>query len=103
MIFGMQFAAFSLVSELLQANDEVGRFFSRLVSELLSSAFGESSSSLLAQAGLFFALGFILVVIGWFKKDGEHDDMVFITEDGQIISTASHKRIGTLAEPSDGA
>jgi hypothetical protein len=103
MIFGMQFAAFSLVSELLQANDEVGRFFSRLVSELLSSAFGESSSSLLAQAGLFFALGFILVVIGWFKKDSENDDMVFITEDGQIISTATKKRIGTLAEPSEGA
>ena len=104
LIFSLQLAAFNIVSGLLQSNDDVGRFFSRLISELVRSAFGESSSSLLAQAGLFVALGFILLVIGWFAgRKAEVENTVFITEDGQIISTATKKRIGSLAEPMDGA
>jgi hypothetical protein len=105
MIFGLQVAAFNLVAEILQANDDVGRFFSRLASELVRSAIGESSSSLLLQAGLFIALGFILLVIAWlaWRKGETGGDTVFITDDGQIISTATQKRIGSLAEPFDKA
>ena len=102
LIFALQVLAFNIVSEALQADDEVGQFMGRLASELISSAFGQSSASLFIQAALFITLGFGLLVMAWLWKRGSQDgEMVLITDDGQIISTASQRRIGSISEPID--
>jgi hypothetical protein len=104
-IFMLQVVAFNIVSEALQADDEVGQFFARVFSELVSSAFGEGSANLFVQAAIFIALGFILLVLAWLSRrggDAKDGEMVLITDDGQIISTASHRRIGSI-EPQDKA
>lgn len=102
-IFMLQVALFRMVTEALSAQSEAEQFFARLVSEILRSALAHSSTTMLIQAAIFIGIGFVLLVILGFSggQAGNMGSSVLITEDGQIISTATQKRIGTIAQQNE--
>lgn len=100
-IFALQVLLLNSLSQLLRPTNEVERFLSRVGSEFLVSAFGQSSNTLIWQAGIYLALGFVLLLIAFFSRK-PHNPMdnsyVLVTEDGQIISTATQKRVNELID-----
>lgn len=102
-IIALQVMVFGIVTRALSADTPAQQFLARLVSEILHSVIAQSSSSMLIQAAVFIGIGFILLVIGGFSGEQSENlgSSVLITEDGQIISTATRKHIGTIAEEDD--
>jgi hypothetical protein len=103
-IFMLQVAVINIISEALSANTEAEQLLARLFSEILRSIFAQSSSSMLLQAALFIGIGFLLIVLSGFigRKTDDTGSSVLITEDGEIISTATQKRIGRLTPDDNG-
>ncbi|MDQ7025665.1 MAG: hypothetical protein Q9P44_08910, partial [Anaerolineae bacterium] len=94
----VQIMAFNIVSEVLNAQTDLEIFLGRIISEIARSAFSKASGTMFVFMGLYIAIGFILLGLSWIiTRDDDHNDgeMVLISEDGEIISTASQKRIGT--------
>lgn len=99
-IFVLQVAIFGIVTEALNTETAAEQFFARLFSEILRSAIAQSNSSMLLQAAIMIGIGFLLFVIAGFsgRQTQDNGNSVLIMEDGQIISTATQRRIGTLAQ-----
>lgn len=97
-----QVIAFNVVSEFLNAQSELEEFTGRIGSEVVRAAFANASGTMLMITGIYIALGFILLVIAWMitRDDDDEGEMVLISETGEIISTASQKRIGQINEAS---
>lgn len=97
----LQIATFGILSEILTAGaNPAEQFFARLILSLIRAAVGASSSSLLIQSGIFVLLGFFLLAIAWYfgRNRDEESSVVIITDDGEVISTATQRRVGSLAE-----
>ncbi len=79
------------------------QFLARFGTAMLRSTVSESSSSLLLQSGLFIGIGFLFFALAWYfgRNRDEEGSVVLITEDGQVISTATQRRPGTLEENID--
>ncbi len=75
----------------------------QVFSSILLSVLAQSSAALLLQSALFIGLGFVLLVTAWLvRMPHRAAGTVLITEDGQIISTASQQRSKTLRLDDDG-
>lgn len=98
MLIFVQLLAFNIVSEAFNSQTELDIFLGRIVSEIVRSAFAQASGTMFIFMGLYIAIGFILLVLSWIvtRDDDDDGEMVLIGEDGEIISTASQQRIGTL-------
>jgi hypothetical protein len=87
----IQVVALGIIAESARAQGEIEQFVAEIVSTMLRSLFSSITTLMLVQAGIFGAVGFILVALS-FLLPGAADDRsgtFLITEDGQIISTAS--------------
>lgn len=102
----LQASAFNLFGAIVTTNSEVERFGARIISPLLRSGLYQASTSLLLQVGVFLGVGFLLLGIAWLSRRREETDgtMVFINQDGEVISTATNRKIGTMVQdrPTDG-
>lgn len=99
LILGLQIFVIGSQNALLNTRTSVEDLFSRLISPLIRAAFAQSSSTMLSQAALFIGVGFVLLAIAWLtsrSKDEAENSMVIITDDGQVISTATSQRIGNI-------
>ncbi|MEM9952542.1 MAG: hypothetical protein AAF846_13120 [Chloroflexota bacterium] len=100
LIIGLQIFAFGTISGLLESTTTTSEvFIARFVSGLMRSAINASSTSLLTQSAIFIGIGFFLMGLAWYlgrHRDDTNGDVVLITEDGQVISTATQRRIGTI-------
>jgi hypothetical protein len=98
-IFALQVVAFNIVTSALSAETEAEQFFTRLFSEILRSVIAQSNSTMLLQAAIFIGIGFVIFVFSGFAGEPGNDggSSVLITEDGEIISTATQRRIGQLS------
>jgi len=93
MIFFMQVTVIGSFANLLDAQNEFEQFMARLLAGLLRSLFSQSSATMLIQAGTFIAIGFVLLAMSFMiRHDPQEGNLVLITEDGEIISTASLNR-----------
>ena len=104
MIFALQVFAFGFISETTtNSSSPAEELLARFSAALMRSILGESSASLLLQAGISIGIGFVVLSLAWYmrRNDNEEGSMVLITEDGQIISTATQRRVGSLAEEID--
>lgn len=100
LIITLQVASFGILSEALTIGTNPSeQFFVRLMLALLRAAVSASSSSLLIQSGIFVMLGFFLFAIAWYfgRNRDEESSVVIITDDGEVISTATQRRVGSLA------
>jgi hypothetical protein len=88
----VQFFLLSSVSELFQAGDEVSLFGARIFSAIARAMFTEISGVLLLQMSIFIIVGFVLVATSFFDGSDGDDSVVLVTEDGEIISTATQRR-----------
>jgi hypothetical protein len=97
-----QLIAFNVVSEFLNASSELDVFMGRIGSEAVRAAFANASGTMLGITGFYIAIGFILLVVSWIitRDDDDEGEMVLISDTGEIISTASQKRIGQISEAS---
>lgn len=92
-LFVVQALLFSSVTGLFQTRDELEQFAARIFSGIARSMFEVSSGVLLIQVTVFMLLGFLLLAMSFFGRgDDDEDSLVLITEDGEIISTASQRR-----------
>jgi hypothetical protein len=92
-LFMMQALLFSSVTGLFQTNNELEQFAARIFSGIARSMFATSGSVLLVQVAFFVLSGFALLAMSFFGGgDDEDDSLVLITEDGEIISTATQRR-----------
>lgn len=99
--FGLQIIVFGAISEAFASSTTPAEeLLARFSSALLRSILGESSTSLLLQAGISIGIGFVVLALAWYVGRNADDEgsMVLITEDGQIISTVTQGRVGSLAE-----
>lgn len=100
LVFVLQVAAFGFISEAVaSSSDAASIFLARLGSAIVRSAFGAISASLLAQSGIFIGIGFVIIALAWYlgrNRDDEEGSLVLVTEDGEIISTATKRRIGAI-------
>ena len=88
----LQLIVIDSFTEIFRAPNDIERFQAELSASFFRSMFSNMSGSLLLQAGLFIAIGFILITISVLRHDSEDGiprGSVIVTEDGQIISTAS--------------
>ncbi len=105
-IFALQIFAFGSIANLFEtSNTPVEAFIARFVSALVRSAISASSTSLLTQSGLFIGFGFIFFALAWYfgRNHDDEGSVVLIMEDGQVISTATQRRVASLdkTEPID--
>lgn len=101
MMFALQVFAFGFISETTtNSTTPAEELLARFSAALMRSILGESSASLLLQAGISIGIGFVVLSLAWYmsRNDDEEGSVVLITEDGQIISTATQQRVGSLAE-----
>ncbi len=101
MVLGLQVFAFGAISEAFSSvTTPAEELLARISTALLRSILSESSASLLFQSGIAIGIGFIVLALAWYvaRNRDEEGSVVFITEDGQIISTATQRRVGTLTE-----
>jgi|GEM_PF-3106561 len=102
LIFALQVLVFGSIGEALAASNPADQFMARFGSAMLRSAISESSESLLLQAFVFIGAGFVLFALAWyFSRKDDEGSAVLITEEGEIISTATQKRVGTVAMEKD--
>ena len=103
MVLGLQVFAFGAISEATSsATTPAEELLTRVSTALLRSILGESSASLLFQSGVAIGIGFIVLALAWYiaRNGDDEGSIVLITEDGQIISTATQRRLGSLTEES---
>jgi hypothetical protein len=94
LIFSIQLILLNGLGELLNTENEVEAFFSRVLSDFLVTTTNESTGILFIIAILFFIIGFVMLVVAFFAPAPESDaSYVLVTEDGQIISTATRRRL----------
>lgn len=105
LIFALQVFVFGTISDAVTGSSSPAeQFMARFFGAILRSAVAASSESLLFQAFVFIGAGFVLFALAWYFKRSDDDDdgeMVLITEEGEIISTATQKRVGTVTETVD--
>jgi hypothetical protein len=77
--------------------NDIERFTAQIASSLLRATFSQAGRYMLTQAGVLVIIGFILLVAMTFIRNNtvtlNVGDTVLVTEDGQIISTATKKKI----------
>lgn len=97
-ILALQLFAFGSIASIFEnSTTPIEAFISRFVSALVRSAITASSTSLLTQSALFIGFGFILFALAWyFGRDEDEGSVVLIMEDGQVISTATQRRVASL-------
>lgn len=102
LVLALQILAFGVVSDVINAGASSAEvFFGRLVSALVRSAFAKSSANLLLQSGIFVGFGFFWIALAWYasRNQDEQGSLVLITEDGEVISTATQQRIASIDKP----
>jgi hypothetical protein len=76
--------------------NDIERFTAQIASSLLRATFSQAGRYILMQAGVLVIIGFILLVAMTFIRTNtvtlNVGDTVLVTDDGQIISTASKKK-----------
>lgn len=93
-----QLIVLSSLSALFDVSGGIEGFFAQVVSSLFRSVISQASSLLLLQSAFYVITGFTLLVLATFinaapaQKALTVGETVLITEDGEIISTASKKR-----------
>ncbi|MGJ3238221.1 MAG: hypothetical protein ACFE0Q_05895 [Anaerolineae bacterium] len=98
-ILALQAVTFSVISEsFVNSSTPAETFIARFVSAMVRSAVSESSFSLLVQSATFIGLGFVIFALAWYlgRNRDEEGQFVLITDDGQVISTATQRKIGDL-------
>lgn len=96
-----QIIGFGVISELFTNNTTPTQLFgARLLSAFILSVVSQYSTALLVQAAFFVGFGFFWIALAWYLARNSDDDgsLVLITEDGEIISTATQQKIGTIAQ-----
>lgn len=98
-----QVAAFGAIDEAISqstATDAETIFASRIGTALGLSVLRTSSATLLAQSAGFIGVGFVILALAWYfnRQDDTDDSIYFITEDGDIVSTATQQRVGSVAQ-----
>jgi hypothetical protein len=101
----MQFFAIGVISEVLRASNDAERFFGQLLTGIVRAGLAQSSGTLLVQAGSFLLAGFVLLAMSFIVRGStdafQEAGSVLITEDGEIISTASRQRSSRIIRTSD--
>jgi len=90
---GLQAAIFTAIQDITSVQDETARFFGILAINFFREAVSLTTTTLFIFAGIFLVIGFVLLAIAYNKR--QHiptGETVIITQDGQIISTASQQR-----------
>ncbi|MCU0512005.1 MAG: hypothetical protein MUE40_05475 [Anaerolineae bacterium] len=97
----MQVLLVGLLSESGSSGSEAQRLAERLFAGLIRALVSGSSSLMLLQAGLFGAAGFVLLAVSFLVRAPHVGPIpagsVIITDDGEIISTASRPKHSSSA------
>lgn len=92
----LQLAALGSIGELVTTEPSADAFEARIGAALFSSLFSASSNTLFLQAVIATSVGFALLALSFLKREPMEDETYLITDDGEIISTASLRKTGAV-------